>query len=133
MPTVQLEAQISSDELLKAVQQLPPTELDKFVDQVLSLRAHHVTPSLPRTESELLLKINQGIPADLQKRYDELIGKRNAESLTESDHQELLVLTKQVEKIEVQRVEDLSELARIRHTSLAQLMQSLGLRTPEYA
>ncbi|MBI5714929.1 MAG: STAS/SEC14 domain-containing protein, partial [Chloroflexi bacterium] len=106
MPTVQLEAQISSDELLKAVQQLPPTELDKFVDQVLSLRAHHVTQSLPQTESELLLKINQSIPADLQKRYDELIGKRNAESLTESDHQELLVLTKQVEKLEVQRIEN---------------------------
>ena len=39
MPTVTVEAEISRDELLKAVDQLSPPELSQFVSQVLALRA----------------------------------------------------------------------------------------------
>ncbi len=39
MPTIQLQAEISRDALLQAVGQLSPPELDRFVDEVLELRA----------------------------------------------------------------------------------------------
>jgi DNA-binding helix-hairpin-helix protein with protein kinase domain len=84
------------------------------------------------TESELLLKINKGIPAETLKRYNELIARREAEALTPEEYSELLRLTEQVEKLETQRVECLAELARIRKTTLTVLMRSLGLRTPTY-
>lgn len=124
---------MSSEELLKAVDQLSPLDLEQFVSQVLVLQAQRKAPSLPQAEAQLLLRINQGIPSNIQKRYDELIGKRRAEMLTLTEHSELLRLSEQVENLEAQRVEYLIELARLRKTSLVTLMEDLGIQTPAYA
>jgi hypothetical protein len=133
MPLVQVEAQVPTDELLKAVGQLSPPDLEQFVFQVIALRAQRQASSLPRAESDLLLKINEGMPPDLQTRYNELIAKRQAETLSPDEYEELLRLTQQVEMLEVRRVEYLAELARLRGTSLTELMQNLGIRPPTYA
>jgi len=133
MPVIQVEAQVPPAELLKAVEQLSQPELEQFVSQVISLRAKRHAPSLPRRDSELLLKINEGVPPDTQKRYDELIAKRQAETLTPAEYEDLLRLTQQVEKLQVRRVEYLAELARQRGTSLTELMENLGIRPPAYA
>lgn len=132
MPVVQVEAQLPTDELLKAVGQLSQPDLEQFVSQIIALRARRHAPSLPRAESELLLKINKGIPAAIQKRYNELIARRQAETLMPDEHEELLRLTQQVERLEVRRVEDLAELARLRRTSITALMDNLGIRPPVY-
>jgi len=133
MPVVQVEAQLPTDELLRAVGQLNQSDLEQFVSQVIALRAKRQAPSLPRVESELLLKINEEVPSDIQTRYKELIAKRQAEALTPDEYKELLQLTQQVEKLEVRRVEYLAELARLRRTSLTALMENLGIRPPAYA
>jgi hypothetical protein len=133
MPVIQVEAQVPAAELLKAVEQLSQPDLEQFVSQVIALRAKRHAPSLPRVESELLLKINEGVPPDIQKRYNELIAKRQAETLTSDEYEELLRLTQRVEKLEVRRVEYLAELARLRGTSLTALMENLGIRPPAYA
>jgi hypothetical protein len=39
MPTIHVAAEVSREELLKAVEQLSPQELEQFIAQVLSLRA----------------------------------------------------------------------------------------------
>ncbi len=133
MPVVQVEAQVPTDELLKAVDKLSQPELEQFVFQVIALRAKRQAPSLSRAESDLLLKINEGVPSDVQKRYNELIAKRQAETCTPDEYEELLRLTQQVERSEVRRVEYLAELARLRGTSLTALMASLGIQPPAYA
>ena len=130
MPTIQVEARLTSRELLKAAAKMPRQELDRFVAEVVALRAG--APRLSRTESELLTQINQGVPEDLQGRYDELIGKRRAATLTEPEHDELLRLTEQVEAMDAKRVEFLAELARSRKTSLPDLMKDLGIKPPPY-
>ena len=76
---------------------------------------------------ELLQKINQGVPPDLQKRYNELIAKRQAETLTTVEYEELLHLTQETERLEVRRMEHLGELARLRGISLTALMENLGV------
>ena len=133
MPIVQVEAQLPTDELLRAVGQLNQTDLEQFVSQVIALRARRQAPSLPRAESELLLKIDEGVRRDIQTRYNELIAKRQAEALTPDEYEELLKLTQEVEKLEVRRVESLAELARLRGTSLTAVMENLGIRPPAYA
>jgi hypothetical protein len=133
MPVVQVEAQLSTDELLRAIEQLSQPELGKLVSQVIGLQAQRKAPSLPQVEAELLLKINQGVPPDVQKRYDELITKRQAEILTPDEYNELLRLTDQIENLEARRMEYLAELARLRKTSLTALMETLGIRTPAHA
>ncbi|MFW0859217.1 MAG: hypothetical protein AAGB97_03420 [Dehalococcoidia bacterium] len=62
-------------------------------------------------EAKLLLKINEGFPPELRKRYNELIAKRRAESLTPDEYDELLCLTDEVESLEALRMEYLAELA----------------------
>jgi DNA-binding Xre family transcriptional regulator len=69
----------------------------------------------------------------IQKRYDELIAKRQAETLTSAEYQELLQMTEKIERLEVQRVEYIAELAKLRQTSLTELMDSLGISPPQYA
>ncbi len=132
MPTVQVEAQLTTDKLLQAIQQLDKSELDQFVFQVVNLRAKRQAPSLPKAEAELLQKINRGLPARFQKKYRELLAKRQAEDLGAEEYSELLNLTNQVEKLEAQRVGYLVELARLRQTNIADLMDSLGIQHPAY-
>ncbi len=132
MAVIQLEAQISPKQLLKAVDQLPTFEFEQFVEQILMRRAQRNGAHLSSTESELLLKINQGIPADVQRRYDELISKRRAETITSEEYSELLRLTNQIEKLDAERVRWLIELARYRQTSLPALMDQLGIQPPPY-
>jgi hypothetical protein len=131
MPTLHVEADVSPDELLQAVDQLSTDDLDRFVSHVIALRARRAAPSLPPEEAALLLQINRGLPAELRDRLALLNGKSEEESLTPDEHAELLALVAQVEALEVQRIEALSQLARLRGESLAALMDALGIRPPD--
>lgn len=133
METLRVETLVSSDELLKAVGQLSMPELERFTSEVIALKARRKAPSLSRSEAELLLKINQGLPEKFTKRYNELIEKRRAETLTQKEHTELLRMTREVETFEAQRVERLVQMAKIRKTTLSDLMKALGLQNPKYA
>jgi hypothetical protein len=126
MSTIKVEVQLSSEELLKAVEQLSLPDLDQFVSKVIVLQAQRKAPTLPQAEVELLLKINQSVPLDTQKHYDELLVKRQAETLMIDEHRELLHLSNQIEKLQAQRIENLVELARLRGISLITLMGNLG-------
>jgi hypothetical protein len=76
------------------------------------------------------LRINSRLPEDVQRRYAELIAKRDAETLGDEEHQELLRLTKQVEAFDVARVEALSQLASRRGVTLSALMRQLEIASP---
>ena len=128
MATLHIEAQLSSDDLLKAMEQLETPELERFVALLIDLKARRMAPSLSPRESELLAKINQGLPAPLADRYRNLIEKRRSFSLTEEELSELLRLTDDVELFDAKRVEYLSELARLRKISLPALMTQLGIQ-----
>lgn len=127
------KAPMKYGQLLKAVEQMPQSKLDEFVADVLALRARTRAPRLSRSESELLTKINRGVPADLQSRYDDLVAKRRERKISEAEYDELLRLTEEVEELDVQRVEHLTELARLRKTTVPALMEDLGIKTPAYA
>lgn len=62
------------------------------------------------------------------KRYDELVAKRQDETLTSEEHAELLHLTNEIELLNAKLMENLVALANIRQVSLPQLMQDLGMR-----
>ncbi len=128
MPTLKIEAQLSKEDLIQAVQQLSLSELKQFVRDILALLAKQEAPNLSKDETELLLKINQGISQDIQQKYHFLINKRNKENLTNQEYQELLQLTAQVENHQAQRLEYLAELAQLRQTSVTNLITELGIK-----
>ena len=127
MTVIKIEAQVPSDELIKAVEQLDAPELERFIAQVIALQARRKAPALPRPEAELLQRINRGIPPDVQRRYGELIARRQAGRLAPEEHRELLRLTDQIEQFDAERVEHLAALAQLRGIPLAQLLNDLGL------
>jgi hypothetical protein len=130
MPTINIQADISVDVLVKAAEQLSGKELRQFTSQVLALNAKRMASSVTQEEAELLLRINGRLPEDVQRRYAELIANRDAETLGDEEHQELLRLTKQVEAFDVARVEALSQLASRRGVTLSALMRQLEIASP---
>jgi hypothetical protein len=132
MPTIQVEANFTRTDLLRAAQLLPADELRAFVGDILGLQAQLQAPRLPARESELMLQVNQGLPAALEARCRELILKRRNHTLSEEERRELVGLTEQVEQLQARRAAVLAELAQLRHTTLAQLMRDLGIQAPTH-
>lgn len=125
--------QVDSEQLLHAALQMPRAELEQFVARLLALKIRQDTPHLSQTESELLCKINQGIPLATQQRLDALIAKRQAQTLTVGEHQELLQITEQIERFDVERLQHLIDLATLRQITLDELMQQLGIKPTPHA
>jgi hypothetical protein len=78
-------------------------------------------PRLSERESELLLAINQGLPPKISERYRTLMNRRRAETLTPEEHQELLSLTEEAERVQAERIEHLAELAQLRGKMMGEL------------
>ncbi len=127
MPTLHVEANLSTEQLLQAMKQMDPRELKSLSDQILALRARQQAPAASAAETDLLLQINAGLPADLLQRYKQLIAKRQDETLSEAEHRELLDLSQEVERRQANRVHSLVALAQLRGVSLDELMQQLGV------
>jgi hypothetical protein len=122
---------MSVDERLKAVDNLSEADVDNVLDRALFVRARRRAPVATSEESTLLRAINQGILPELNARYEILADKRDHETLTEAEHQELLAIGDRLELIGVQRLEALARLAEMRQVPLLQLMVDLGIQTPE--
>lgn len=120
---------MSVDELIKAANQLDETELELFLQQIVTLRTQRKASVLPDEEALLLEKINRTIPTDLQERYQKLKIKREDESLTSQEHSQLIELSKQAEQLGAERLEALAMLAQLRGVSLPNLMSQLGLKS----
>lgn len=132
MSVIKVETELPFETLLEAVERLSVPDLETLTAQVLNVRAKRKAPCLSADESELMLKINQGISPDIQARFDSLVAKRQAETLTPEEHRELVALTEQIEAADAERIACLSELARIRGMPLDTLMQELGIQPPAY-
>jgi hypothetical protein len=84
------------------------------------------------TEAQLLRKINEGLPAATWKRYRDLVAKRRAETLTVTEHVELISISDQIEEKNAERIGYLVELAQLRNTTLDEVMIQLGIVSPGY-
>ncbi|HWQ35810.1 MAG TPA: STAS/SEC14 domain-containing protein [Blastocatellia bacterium] len=128
MPVIEFE--IKPEQLVKAAVQLPQAEFDDLVARLMVARAQRRVPHLSGEEARLLLRINRGLSEKQRRRFHELIDKRRAETLTTSEHKELLKLTVKAEQLNVERIEALARLARLRGVTLKQVMQQLGIKPP---
>lgn len=80
---------MSLEELIQAANELDETELDRLLQQIMTLRAHRKAHTRPAKEAELLDRINQEIPPDLRVEYQDLRVQIQAE-LTIQEAAELL-------------------------------------------
>lgn len=89
---------------------------------------HIHTSSEPLTENELLQKINLGFTPEFWQHYSLLIEKRQSETLTLAEQQELITFSDQIELANAQRIQNLVLLAKIRQTTLPEVMKNLGIQ-----
>lgn len=92
------------------------------------LQAQCTAPFQSPDEADLLLIINEGLSREEWARYDEMKAKRDTETLTAAEHQELVDLSDTIERMQAHRMRALSELARLRHTALDNVMAQLGIQ-----
>jgi predicted DNA-binding antitoxin AbrB/MazE fold protein len=113
----------------------PTTPITLPEGQTLQIRivVPEENPPSANPETELLNKIHHPLPEDLYQRLTILIKARDTDQLTPTDQQELIQLTQRVERLNVDRVTHLIELAKHRQTTLPQIIKDLGLKPIEYA
>lgn len=125
------QVDLGLEDILNGISELETKDLEKFMQCIGHLIARRKVAHLPERESQLLMKINKAIPATLQKRYEDLLTKNRAETITPLEHEELLKIIDKVEIKNAERLENLIELSRIRNISLDVLMRQLHLNPLE--
>ena len=127
MTVLQLETQVSSEQLLRALESMPLSELRRFAAQVDAMLKNRQAPRISQVESELLIEINRGLAPDMRSRLDELLADQETDSLTDSEYDELLYLTNQLEIYDARRIQLIGELARLRSRSVDAIITEFQL------
>jgi hypothetical protein len=125
MPTIEATVQLTVEHLLTAVKQLTPEELQAFMQQLAARRQENEAAE----EAALLAVVeeNSRLPGKMQRRFETLRRKLQAETATKSEVAELQKLWRRVEQMNVTRLEALVKLADRRGTDIKTLMGELGL------
>ena len=124
MPTIEVTGQ----NLLDAVKQMTPEEFDAFIERAVSLRVQAKPSLLTPAETELIKRINRGLPAEVSKRSAQLTQRRKKRILTADEHRELLELTRAAESLDADRAAALLDLAKLRRVPLRLLMKQMGIK-----
>ena len=128
MAQVQKQVKLSRQKLLEAAEQLSTKELDRFASELAAIRARRNGSQQSTRERRLLEVIHGGFTPAEQARWDELVDKLENETLTPEEHKELLRMTDKSEAFAVKRLKALVKLAKLRKTTLEQLMDELRIR-----
>ncbi len=114
--------------IFQTLSSLSLSDLDQVMKQVIGLRKLKLPGVLSQVEADLLKRINTPPPFEIQQRYNSLIDLRKQEKLTDGEYQELLELTTFTENLNVKRLENLLQLAKLRNISLDDLIEQLELK-----
>jgi uncharacterized protein YnzC (UPF0291/DUF896 family) len=124
--------QISTENLLGVVLQMPDSEYDKFIEKANKLRRKSVKSAWTKSEIELIKKINNCLlSTDEQSLFDKLVKKRRAEKITGSELETLIVLAEKSEMLNVDRINYLIKLAKMKKLTLDEIMEKLGIKPPK--
>ena len=128
MPSIEIKPaiKIGMDEILMGIATLETSELEQFLQEVAQLLARRKTKNLPEKETELLLKINQPLlRVAIQQQYTFLYQKLQKETISTTEHEQLMQLIKEREKKGAERLAALVQLAQLRKITPKELMQQL--------
>jgi len=118
---------------LKDQAQLNGVDLGQYIAMLIQDKLPHSVQkiankqTLTPEETQLFQKINYGFSESFWARFKELNTKRGENKLDEKERQELISLTDEMERANVERIKALITLAQIRGTDLESLMTELGI------
>lgn len=124
--------EISTENLLNIVSQLPEKEFQLFVKKAEKLRNISVNPRWTKKEVEIIKEINECVLSpEKQKRYDKLVKKRQDEKISKAELKELITLTDETEELNVKRLENLVRLALSSKRSVDEIIEELEIYPPK--
>jgi len=85
-------------------------------------------PSLPESETDLLLRLQSLFPAEQTREYRALCESSDARELSESDRERLLLLIEQRDFQNAERLQIVAKLAELRGMPLRDMMTALGIQ-----
>ncbi|MEO0869804.1 MAG: hypothetical protein AAFY17_15480 [Cyanobacteria bacterium J06642_11] len=108
----------------------PDTYVLQLLDQSLQSQAAQTFAGtqLSKDEAELLQTINHSLVDIEWQTYHALIAKRQTEMLTADEQEALIAFSDRLEEANVNRMQAIADLARLRHTSIDALMAELELK-----
>jgi len=118
---------LTTNDLLKGVEQLDGADLDEFVQKVLHIRAKRFAESFNKEETDLMEQINVGLSQKELNELDLLIQKSEEGTLTNNELENYQELSEKMENLNMKRMSALAQLANIRGVSLDSIMEELGL------
>ena len=134
MEKIQMSVKSATPILMGSFSEMPLKDLEYYIRELSALAVRKRAIDSDKRDKFLLRKINESILSEpALERYIALQEKMELEKLSETEYEELLNLVSQEEKIRNKRFQYLLELAQLRSTPLAQLMNTLGLNALNYA
>lgn len=125
-------SEMTTENLLNAVVRMPDKEFDKFVEKAKKLRGHSTVINWTKSETEIIRKINEcNFSPEKQRRFANLVRKRQNEMISESEFEEISNLTDEGEERTLKRLKLLIRLAKSKNKSLDEIIKILDTRPPK--
>ncbi|MEM7015538.1 MAG: hypothetical protein AAF585_29110 [Verrucomicrobiota bacterium] len=129
-------AEIDPEQLVNVAAELPQEEFQRFLCRTAAQRSAksggNRASSTASRELELLEKISTGPPADAREKFQQLLYKKERESLTPDDEGEISEVIDVLENHTTKRIGWLAELAGLRGQTVEEVMQSLELTSSSH-
>jgi hypothetical protein len=133
MPTEAEKPRVTPAQVIEDMARLTARELEKVIERAAVLRLQKRKLVLPTRESDLLGTINRGLSAEKGAGLEQLQKKLRQETISRREQEQLIRLSEQLEQLATERLQSLIEIAAIRKTSVAKLMNQMGLARSGFA
>lgn len=126
MQKIQVHTEI---DIKSFVAQLGDKELKAFLQEISALLARRNVPNRKAREAALLLQLNEecALPREHWEHFHALTAKKEEGALSSSEQAALLELSKAEERLRLQRIQILGELAQLRGITLLEAAEELGI------
>ncbi|MCW5959593.1 MAG: hypothetical protein KIS76_05475 [Pyrinomonadaceae bacterium] len=123
---------LSSQQIISSAKNMPLSELEKLVGNVLEVRAERIAPHLSGEEEKLLKIIGKRLPNKNLVQMKKLQKLRDEEKLSSEGFAELAKLIEKLEEIHAVRMSAVAALADLRGITFQNALKQVGLNLPDY-
>ena len=134
MATIENPMELKVEHLLSGVKQLSPVELDEFTRKFTEWQrqreaviGEEVNPDASDATILAFIRKNSQLPEEENRRYWELRRKREDETLSDAEQLEYQELVRQLDVMNVKRLEALAVLVKRWRKPVKEIMTELGL------
>lgn len=100
----------------------------EFFEKIVAFRMQKTPLTPEEKEAEILERIREKLPREMEERFHFLIAKRDLDDLSDEEYKELLSLTEKVEAHDLKRLRLMTELYELLSLELPQVVEKYKLQ-----